>query len=113
MSEVNIGTDVLKSVVTFMQGADGIFEKQACFDDAISAEGSAVIDALVSANLIDEQSKSASVAQLLESPVYAFELLKRAAEHMQEPDSAGVGVATKSASEDKPNADKAFVDALL
>ena len=113
MSKVNIGSDVLTSVVTFMQGADDLLAKQASMEDAIFADGEGVIDALVEANMIDESCKSASVEQLKESPVYAFELLKRAAEHMKEPEVNGVGVETKSASEKKISADDAFVRELM
>ena len=115
MNEVKIGTDVLTSVVEFMQGADGLIAKQASLEDALAVDGEGIIDALVGANLIDGACKQASIAQLNESPAYAVELLKRAAEAMQAPEVEGVGVmATKSASsQEKPDADQAFVDALM
>ena len=113
MSEVKIGTDVLKSAVAYVQGADALIEKQASFEDAVAAEGSAIIDSLASVDLIEDSCKQACVEQLKESPTYVFELLKRAAEAMKEPEVNGVGVDTTKSASEKPDANQAFVNALL
>lgn len=88
---MNIESDVLESVVEFMKGADGVIAKQASMEATLSSEAEGLVDSCVSAGLLPEATKEASVQKIKEDPTYMVDLLKKAASSMETIEPAGAG----------------------
>lgn len=105
---MNIESDVLEAVVQFIQGTDGVIAKQAAMDTAVASEATGLVDSLVSADLLPEATKEASIQKIKEDPTYLVDLLKKTASAMKTIEPAGVGIGvTKTASADE-SANDAF-----
>lgn len=111
--QVALDSSVLSGLVQYMKCSDALLGKQASLDDAIGAEASAIVDALIKASLVPSNLKSASVARLKEDPVYVVELLSKAAAAIRpEAPIGGPSDAVKSANVSL-TADDAFVMELM
>jgi len=110
--KVTLDSSVLTGLVGFMQGADALIGKQASLETAMAAEARGIVDSLITANLISESVKQASVARLSTDPTYMVELLKKAAEAMKPEPAIGKSAAVKSANEEL-SPDDAFIRELL